>query len=306
MRYFYLIAFSVFSYAAFLSNSYAIEAEYNCDTNGNGKVSTTSELSSGGWKNLSLGTCYAPAESFEIVFDSIALCTANPETEYGAGRNIDDTCTYVLNRTDDQVTVNMSNAASTSFPAILPGVGTYTHALLVTSKFYKIKAEIEFENGLGVAANDARDNQSSGNFCGPPLEAQGNYSVSTFYDFASFTLAQTLANCYATSRNASKNTGVLNTDSLLPTEFSNSATGLGLLLDSDYNLASDESDTVYYLFPYEFATPVTVNAETTSMNYKFSTDQAHRIWYMTVGVGSPHIIVLMSYLGDFNLVVEAE
>ena len=101
-----------------------------------------------------------------------------------------------------------------------------------------------------------------------------------------------------------KNTGVLNTDSLLPTEFSNSVAGLGLLLDTDYNLASDESDSVYFLQPYEFAAPVTVNSETTSMNYKFSTDQAHRIWYMTAG--APNIVVLMSYLGDFNLVVEAE
>ena len=96
----------------------------------------------------------------------------------------------------------------------------------------------------------------------------------------------------------------METDTLSPFEFSNSVTGFGLLLDSDYNLASGEADTAYHLFPYEFSTPVTVDAETVSMNYMISVDQANRIFYMPQGFGT--VIILMSYLGDFNLVVEAE
>ena len=94
------------------------------------------------------------------------------------------------------------------------------------------------------------------------------------------------------------------TDTLNPIFFSNSFAGLGLLLDSDYNLASDEADSAYHLLSYPFSTPATVDAETVSMNYKFSTDQAHRIWYTPVGAGQ--VVILMSYLGDFNLVVETE
>ena len=301
MRYFYLIIFLVITSVVLLTKSYAVDPSLNCDTNSDGKVSITNELDTTAFAIL---TCYAPAESFEITFDSIALCTANPETEYGAGRNIDDTCTYVLKRTDDQLTVNMNNLASTSFPAILPGVGTYTHALFSISKLSSIKAEMEFENGLATAANDARNGAGVGTFCGPPLAAQGNYKVSTFYNAAGFAISDTLANCYGTSRSTNKNSGTLETDTLWPYEFINSRTDLGLLLDSDYNLASDEADAAYLLFPYEFSTPVTVDADTISMNYKFSTDQAHRIWYQPIGAGQ--VIILMSYLGDFNLVVEAE
>ena len=282
-----------------LTKSYAVDAAFNCDTDSNGKVSITNEL-----ETQFTSSCFAPAESFEITFDSIALCTANPETEYGAGRNIDDTCTYVLQRTDDQITVNMSNTASTSFPAVLPGVGTYTHALLTISKFSSIKAEMEFEDGTAFGANDGRDGTGAGTFCGPPLAAEGNYNVSTFYNSATFTTAETLANCYGTSRSANKNSGTLVTDTLNPMEFGNSFAGLGLLLDSDYNLASDEADSAYHLLSYPFSTPATVDAETVSMNYKFSTDQAHRIWYTPVGAGQ--VVILMSYLGDFNLVVETE
>ena len=243
IRYFCLIIFLVVTSAVLLTKSYAVDASLNCDTNSNGKVSITTELQQG---MGGVFQCYAPAESFEITFDSIALCTANPETEYGAGRNIDDTCTYVLNRTDDQLTVNMSNVASTSFPAVLPGVGTYTHALFVISNLSSIKAEIEFEDGMALAANDARNGAGAGTFCGPPLQAQGNYNISTFYNAGSFTPGDTLANCYGTSRNANKNIGTLETDTLSPFEFSNSAAGFGLLLDSDYNLASDEADTAYH------------------------------------------------------------
>ena len=298
---YYLIILSLLCWSVFSTSVQAIDASFNCDSNNNGKVSITKELNQ---TVGSISTCFLPAESYEITLDAIALCTANPETEYDAGRNIDDTCTYVLNPTDDQVTVNMSNSSSTSFPAVLPGVGTYTHALLVSSKFYTIKAEVEFENGTAVASNDARNGQGAGTHCGPPLQAQGNYSVSTFYDAASFSMGQTLANCYNGTRGANKNSGTLNTDTLMPNTFSNSVAGLGLLLDSEYNLAEDESDTALFLQPYEFATPVTVDTDTVSMNYKFSTDQAHRIWYATASVGV--IVVYMSYLGDFNLVVEAQ
>ena len=301
MRYFYLIIFLVITNVVLLTKSYAADASLNCDTNSNGKISITSELQQG---MGGIYQCYAPAESFEITFDSIALCTANPETEYGAGRNIDDTCTYVLKRTDDQITVNMNNVASTSFPAVLPGVGTYTHALFTISNLSSIKAEIELENGTAIAANDARNGAGAGTFCGPPLAAQGNYNISTFYNAESFSPGDTLANCYGTSRSANKNSGTLETDTLSPFEFSNSVTGFGLLLDSDYNLASGEADTAYHLFPYEFSTPVTVDAETVSMNYMISVDQANRIFYMPQGFGT--VIILMSYLGDFNLVVEAE
>ena len=113
-----------------------------------------------------------------------------------------------------------------------------------------------------------------------------------------------MANCYGTSRSANKNSGTLETDTLSPFEFSNSFAGFGLLLDSDYNLASDEADSAYHLLSYQFATPATVDAETVSMNYMISVDQANRIFYMPQGFGT--VIILMSYLGDFNLVVEAE
>ena len=301
MRYFYLIIFLVIINTVLLTKSYAVDTSLNCDTNNNGKVSITNELNTTPGQ---LDTCYAPADSFEITFDSIALCTANPETEYGAGRNIDDTCTYVLKRTDDQITINMSNTASTSFPAVLPGVGTYTHALLTISNLSSIKAEMEFENGIAFGANDARNGVGAGTFCGPPLAAQGNYNISTFYTNWPLQIGDILANCYNTSRSANKNSGTLETDTLWPFEFSNSVAGLGLLLDSDYNLASDEADTAYHLLSYQFATPATVDTETVSMNYKFSTDQAHRIYYMAIAEGQVNIV--MSYLGDFNLVVEAE
>ena len=285
-RFFFILVFFMF----LTPNVFAIDVSYNCPLDGSGKVDRAEFTSAA-------KICFAPATNYAITYEAMALCTTNPETEMRAGRDLDNVCHFVHKTTDTPIDFTLTNSASTSFAATIPQVGTYTHALAITKNEYTIAGEIEF-NGTIYGTNEARNALGGGNFCGPPT---GSYKISSFYS-DTLTGATLLAACYATSKGASPQSGTLIADSLSIQEFDADIVGLGVLLNSAGNVATNEASVTSYANSYEFASPFTVTASTTSLTFSVSLDQALRI--ITQPAGS-NVIAYLAYLGDFNLKVEA-
>ena len=280
----------IISFLLFLApNVSAIDSSWNCPLDENGKIDKSQFLS--GAK-----VCFAPALSFTVTYESLALCTTDPETELRAGRELDDVCHFLLRTTDTPIALTMTNSASSSFAATLPGVGTYTHAMIITKNEYTVQGELEF-NGPIVGTNDGRDSVGYGNFCGVP---SGDYKISTLYleELSGSTL---LAACYGESKETPE-IGTLTVDSLGTTGFDADIIGLGLLLDVSGEVATSEASVKSYVQSYSFPTPFTVSASTTGLTYGLSNDQAFRL--ITAGDGV-NVVAYLAYLGDFNFKVTA-
>tara|TARA_B100000795_G_scaffold19582_1_gene13014 strand:- start:2166 stop:3029 length:864 start_codon:yes stop_codon:yes gene_type:complete len=280
----------IISFLLFLApNVSAIDSSWNCPLDENGKIDKSQFLS--GAK-----VCFAPALSFTVTYESLALCTTDPEAELRAGRELDDVCHFLLRTTDTPIALTMTNSASNSFAATLPGVGTYTHAMIITKNEYTVQGELEF-NGPIVGTNDGRDSVGYGNFCGVP---SGDYKISTLYleELSGSTL---LAACYGESKETPE-IGTLTVDSLGTTGFDADVIGFGLLLDVSGEVATSEASVKSYVQSYSFPTPFTVSASTTGLTYGLSNDQAFRL--ITTGDGV-NVVAYLAYLGDFNFKVTA-
>ena len=280
----------IISFLLFLApNVSAIDSSWNCPLDENGKIDKSQFLS--GAK-----VCFAPALSFTVTYESLALCTTDPEAELRAGRELDDVCHFLLRTTDTPIALTMTNSASNSFAATLPGVGTYTHAMIITKNEYTVQGELEF-NGPIVGTNDGRDSVGYGNFCGVP---SGDYKISTLYleELSGSTL---LAACYGESKETPE-IGTLTVDSLGTTGFDADIIGLGLLLDVSGEVATSEASVKSFFQSYSFPTPFTVSASTTGLTYGLSNDQAFRL--ITAGDGV-NVVAYLAYLGDFNFKVTA-
>ena len=280
----------IISFLLFLApNVSAIDSSWNCPLDENGKIDKSQFLS--GAK-----VCFAPALSFTVTYESLALCTTDPETELRAGRELDDVCHFLLRTTDTPIALTMTNSASNSFAATLPGVGTYTHALIITKNEYTVQGELEF-NGPIVGTNDGRDSVGYGNFCGVP---SGDYKISTLYEEV-LSGASLLAACYGVSKETPE-IGTLTVDSLGTTGFDADVIGFGLLLDVSGEVATSEASVKSYVQSYSFPTPFTVSASTTGLTYGLSNDQAFRLITNSDGV---NVFAYLAYLGDFNFKVTA-
>ena len=280
----------IISFLLFLApNVSAIDSSWNCPLDENGKIDKSQFLS--GAK-----VCFAPALSFTVTYESLALCTTDPEAELRAGRELDDVCHFLLRTTDTPIVLTMTNTASNSFAATLPGVGTYTHAMIITKNEYTVQGELEF-NGPIVGTNDGRDSVGYGNFCGVP---SGAYKISTLYEEV-LSGASLLAACYGVSKETPE-IGTLTVDSLDPNRFDADITGFGLLLDVSGEIATSETSVKSYVQSYPFPSPFTVSASTTGLTYGLSNDQAFRLVARRIG-GS--VIAYLAYLGDFNFKVTA-
>ena len=280
----------IISFLLFLApNVSAIDSSWNCPLDENGKIDKSQFLS--GAK-----VCFAPALSFTVTYESLALCTTDPEAELRAGRELDDVCHFLLRTTDTPIVLTMTNTASNSFAATLPGVGTYTHAMIITKNEYTVQGELEF-NGPIVGTNDGRDSVGYGNFCGVP---SGDYKISTLYEEV-LSGASLLAACYGVSKETPE-IGTLTVDSLDPNRFDADVTGFGLLLDVSGEVATSEASVKSYVQSYPFPSPFTVSASTTGLTYGLSNDQAFRL--ITQGAGG-NVIAYLAYLGDFNFKVTA-
>lgn len=280
----------VISFILFLMpNVFAIDASFNCPLDENGKIDKSQFLS--GAK-----VCFAPALSFTVTYESLALCTTDPEAELRAGRELDNVCHFLLRTTDTPIVLAMTNTVSSSFAATLPGVGTYTHAMIITKNEYTVQGELEF-NGPIVGTNDGRDAVGFGNFCGVP---SGDYKISTLYleELSGSTL---LAACYGVSKETPE-IGTLTVDSLASNGFDADVTGSGLLLDVSGEVATSEASVKSFFQSYLFPTPFTVSTSTTGLTYGLSNDQAFRL--ITDG-GGGHVIAYLAYLGDLNFKVTA-
>ena len=280
----------IISFLLFLApNVSAIDSSWNCPLDENGKIDKSQFLS--GAK-----VCFAPALSFTVTYESLALCTTDPETELRAGRELDDVCHFLLRTTDTPIALTMTNSASNSFAATLPGVGTYTHAMIITKNEYTVQGELEF-NGPIVGTNDGRDSVGYGNFCGVP---SGDYKISTLYleELSGSTL---LAACYGESKETPE-IGTLTVDSLGTTGFDADVIGFGLLLDVSGEVATSEASVKSFFQSYSFPTPFIVSASTTGLTYGLSNDQAFRL--ITAGDGV-NVVAYLAYLGDFNFKVTA-
>ena len=281
----------VISFILFLApNVFAVDASYNCPLDENGKIDKA-QFTAAEWK-----ICFAPALSFTVTYESLALCTTDPEVEVRAGRELDDVCHFLLRTTDTPIVLSMTNTASTSFAATLPGIGTYTHAMIITKNEYTVQGEMEF-NGPIIGTNDGRDAVGYGNFCGAPV---GDYKISTLY-LEELSGANLLAACYNTSKGASLSIGTLTVDSLATDGFDADVTGFGLLLDVSGEVATSEASVKSFFQSYLFPTSFTVSASTTGLTYGFSNDQALRL--ITHGNGGSAVIAYLAYLGDFNFKV---
>ena len=280
----------IISFLLFLApNVSAIDSSWNCPLDENGKIDKSQFLS--GAK-----VCFAPALSFTVTYESLALCTTDPETELRAGRELDDVCHFLLRTTDTPIALTMTNSASNSFAATLPGVGTYTHALIITKNEYTVQGELEF-NGPIVGTNDGRDSVGYGNFCGVP---SGDYKISTLYEEV-LSGASLLAACYGVSKETPE-IGTLTVDSLGTTGFDADVIGFGLLLDVSGEVATSEASVKSFFQSYSFPTPFIVSASTTGLTYGLSNDQAFRL--ITAGDGV-NVVAYLAYLGDFNFKVTA-
>ena len=278
-----VISFILFS----IPNVFAVDASYNCPLDENNKIDR-SQFIAGGYM------CYAPALSFTVTYESLALCTTDPETEVRAGRELDDVCHFLLRTTDTPIVLSMTNTATSSFAATLPKVGTYTHAMIITKNEYTVQGEMEFD-GAVIGTNDTRDAVGYGNFCGVP---SGDYKISTLYleELSGSTL---LAACYGVSKETPE-IGTLTVDSLASNGFDADVTGSGLLLDASGEVATNEASVKSYVQSYLFPTPFTVSTSTTGLTYGLSNDQAFRL--ITDG-GGGHVIAYLAYLGDLNFKV---
>tara|TARA_B100001093_G_scaffold173445_1_gene166320 strand:- start:1320 stop:2186 length:867 start_codon:yes stop_codon:yes gene_type:complete len=281
----------IISFLLFLApNVSAVDSSWNCPLDENGKIDKSQFLS---------GTkiCFAPALSFTVTYESLALCTTDPEVELRAGRELDDVCHFLLRTTDSPIVLTMTNTASNSFAATLPGVGTYTHAMIITKNEYTVQGEVEF-NGPIFGTNDGRDAVGYGNFCGVP---SGDYKISTLYEEV-LSGASLLAACYGVSKETPE-IGTLTVDSLDSRFFDADVTGFGLLLDVSGEVATNEASVKSYVQSYPFPSPFTVSASTTGLTYGLSNDQAFRL--ITAGSGGGNVIAYLAYLGDFNFKVTA-
>ena len=280
----------IISFLLFLApNVSAIDSSWNCPLDENGKIDKSQFLS--GAK-----VCFAPALSFTVTYESLALCTTDPEVELRAGRELDDVCHFLLRTTDTPIVLTMTNTASNSFAATLPGVGTYTHAMIITKNEYTVQGELEFNEPI-VGTNDGRDSVGYGNFCGVP---SGDYKISTLYEEV-LSGASLLAACYGVSKETPE-IGTLTVDSLDPNRFDADITGFGLLLDVSGEVATSEASGKSYVQSYPFPSPFTVSASTTGLTYGLSNDQAFRLITNSDGV---NVFAYLAYLGDFNFKVTA-
>lgn len=221
--------------------------------------------------------CHAPVESFDIVFNQLAMCTADP-TQFLNGSSDVDPCIYLMNTRngDDPLSMGMTSAAETSFPATFPPTGVYTHGYALIDKTISITAEYEVNNTIR-AGNSEGNTTIEGTFLGP-----GNRTV-TMENLANG--LWTLSTEAFSSSQSTKNTVNFVYNSLSVSQFLNtlsttSALGnsqINYLLNNDGKLASTYSEVDGLLLIETYSNPKVISDQTSEILYKFSPDLAGRI-----------------------------
>ena len=240
--------------------------------------------------------CQAPVESFEIVINQLAMCTADP-TQYLNGSDEVDPCVYLMNTRngDDPLTIGMTSVAETSFPATFPPTGIYTHGYALIDKTIAITAEYEVNNTIR-AGNEAGNGTIEGTFFGP-----GNRTV-TMKNLEDG--LWTLSTEAFSSSQSTKNTMNFVYNSLSITQFLNtlsttSALGnahMNYLLKTDGKLASTYSEVDGLLLIETYGDPKVVTDQTTEILYKFSPDLAGKIVWEKMNFGAGDVWIASGFL----------
>ena len=230
--------------------------------------------------------CNAPVDSFNMTVKQLAMCTADP-TDYLNGNSSVDPCFYFWNHREGDAAISMgvTPAAETSFPAIFPPTGTYTHGYALTSMTFEITAEYE-TNAIVTAGNEAGNAWTGALFVGPgnrsgSMEDMANGSWQLFTE--GFLSSQSSKNTLSFSYNSLDTQSFLNTLSL--TSVRGSAQNM-YVVNSSGTLASNYSEAQDLLVVETYLEPRVITDLTKEIIYKYSNSLAGRFFWENLGGGN--------------------
>lgn len=249
--------------------------------------------------------CEAPVETFDITIRQLAMCTSDP-TDYLNGNSSEDPCIYLLDYKagDTPISVGITSAAETSFPATFPPTGTYTHGYGLLDKTIAITAEYEVNNTI-LAANENGNGWVPGiTFFGPgnrtvTMEnlANAQWQLST----EGFASSQSQKNTINFAYNSLSTSSFLNTlSSVHPTSGNVQKT---YLLDSNSSLASTYNEVEDLLIVDTYASPKVITDATNEIIYKYSPALAGRIIWEKSGplwIAYGFMLGNVQFAMDFN------
>ena len=299
-----LITFFIFIVSGKL---YAANGFDNCPMNGD--MIDVSELSSVTTGTAPLKTCDAPVSAFNLS-SCIGMCDSDP-TEFLLGNSAVDPCFYMWNTDtgDTAISFGVTTSSETSFPATLPPTGVYTHGFATISATIPISIEMEFDEQKMFAGNsDATGWDIAG---GPQKFVAGGDRTMRMQDFAS-------GNIYGFTELLSESQSSFNNykfeyDSLELQSFSNTLLGTVpndkgsirdiYLTDDNNDLASGYDSVTKMIIMDQYASPIRITDQTSTITYKYSPRYAARMTFSPVG---DNWIVTSILFGDTQFDMEFE
>ena len=276
----------------------------------NGDKIDVSEISSLGL----IPVCDAPVESFNIEVFQLALCTSDP-TEYLKGNESEDPCFYLWdhNQGDNAISFGVTKSSETSFPAILPPTGIYTHGFGTISATTGINAEFEFDEQKIIGGNTDGTAWYSAPFLNSPQSfIQGGNRNVTMKDFIdlnyskfteTFTESQSSINEFTFTYNSLSTAMFSNINERAWPAPHNGNYGRSLLFNDNYELASSYNEASKIVVIEDYSTPKTMTYQINTIVYKYSPDYAARLTFIANG---DNWIVASIFFGNSQFTIELE
>ena len=280
----------------------------NCPMN-EGKIDV-SEITNVTTGSAPLKTCDAPVSAFNLTVHALGMCETDP-TDFITGNTNSDPCFYMWNTDtgDTAISFGVTTSSETSFPATLPPTGVYTHGFATISATIPISIEMEFDEQKMFAGNsDATAWDIAG---GPQKFVAGGDRTMRMQDFA-------LGNIYGFTELLSESQSSFNNykfeyDSLELQSFSNTLLGTVpndkgsirdiYLTDDNNDLASGYDSVTKMIIMDQYASPIRITDQTSTITYKYSPRYAARMTFSPVG---DNWIVTSILFGDTQFEMEFE
>ena len=269
---------------------YAVNGFDNCPMN-DGKIDV-SEISNITTCSGGLCTCDAPASTFNITVHALALCESDP-MENILGNTAVDPCFYLWNTAngDSEISFGVTTSSETTFPAVLPPTGVYTHGYGLVSATIPISVELEFDEQKLYAGNSDGTNwdlSAPKSFVGGGNRSMSmkDFSEGNIYGFTeAFSESQSSFNNYSFTYNSLETSSFVNRISRNIPNSHNGALTDTFLLNNDNNLASSYDEVTKILVLDEYASPFTISDFTKMITYKYSPTYVARLTFSAFGGG---------------------
>ena len=210
--------------------------------------------------------CDTTPDSYEVVIFEMYLCTSAPTTPTTSATAVLTNCSQIFNNSSG-ATANVSQGASVDLTGtyVRPPDGTYTHGYARMDNTFGITASFQIDGSMEGQAS------GSGVFCRTVTGSGTHSSTATHDDESVCSSSEVAAGKY--TQTLTHFDGVGETWKVQDTANNingTSASITGILVDSNGHLASTEGEVVKLEGLVSFASPLNINADTSSLTMSFN------------------------------------